>query len=321
MTDSPIPPHDPNDPSDPTPPPPTPPSAPAPPPPPPPGYGTPYPPPPAPGYGYPPPTAPGYGTPPPPPPGYYGTPYPRPPDGAPVPGGPGGYSVGNAFGYGWTKFTKNLGPILIAMVAIAVLVFVIQLISSAVTEGMSAAGRMTYDPDTGRLEGGAAGAGFLTAALFVSLLFSVFSMIVSMVIQAAITRGALDLTYGRALALGQMFSNVNWVQVVLASILVSIATFIGLVLCILPGIAVLFLTSFTLFFVVDKNLGAVDAIKASVNLVAKNFGVLLLFFLACLAAYVVGALLCLVGLIVAVPVVIIAQAYTYRTLLGEQVAA
>ena len=51
-----------------------------------------------------------------------------------------------------------------------------------------------------------------------------------------------------------MFSNVNWVQVVLASILVSIATFIGLVLCILPGIAVLFLTSFTLFFVVDKNL-------------------------------------------------------------------
>ena len=36
-------------------------------------------------------------------------------------------------------------------------------------------------------------------------------------------------------------------------------TFVGLILCIIPGIVVIFLTSYTLYFVIDRNLSAVDA--------------------------------------------------------------
>jgi uncharacterized membrane protein len=56
-------------------------------------------------------------------------------------------------------------------------------------------------------------------------------------------------------------------------------------------------------------------------MVTRHFGPLVLFFLASIAAYVVGACLCGLGLLVAIPVVVIAQAYTFRTLNGDPVTA
>ena len=129
------------------------------------------------------------------------------------------------------------------------------------------------------------------------------------------------LTRGQKIDVGQAFAGINWGQVILASLITGLLTFVGLILCILPGLAVIFFTSYTLFFVIDRNLSAVDAIKASFNMVKDNVGVLILFWLATVAAQIVGACLCLVGLLVAVPVVIIAQAYTYRTLNGDPVTA
>ncbi|MEO5663530.1 MAG: hypothetical protein ABIR39_09615 [Nocardioides sp.] len=118
-----------------------------------------------------------------------------------------------------------------------------------------------------------------------------------------------------------MFQGIDFVQVVIASLILAVATIVGIVLCVLPGLAVMFLTAFTLHFIIDKQLPAIEAIKASISFVMANAGTLIVFFLACLAAYVVGALLCGVGLLVAIPVVVIAQAYAYRTLRSEQVVA
>ena len=85
--------------------------------------------------------------------------------------------------------------------------------------------------------------------------------------------------------------------------------------------ALLWSAAFALYFVVDKQMPALEAIKASISFVNKNLGTLIGFFLASLLAYFVGALLCGIGLLAAIPVVIIVQAYTYRTLQGEAVAA
>lgn len=71
----------------------------------------------------------------------------------------------------------------------------------------------------------------------------------------------------------------------------------------------------------DENLGGTDAIKASFSFVNKNLGTLIGLFLAEILAIFVGAITCGIGLIVAVPVVIIAQSFAYRTLNGEPVAA
>lgn len=264
-----------------------------------------------------PPGEPNYGQPPSNP---YGQPYGQPAGQSPygqVPGGNAPFSVGDAFGYGWNKFKANLGPILIATLVMLAVVAVIQILQFAVTGGSEAT--FEIDPNTGELT--STSSGMVGGSIIASLFFGGLSFLAQLFIQSGIVKGSLDLTRGKPISLGSMFSGIDFVQVLIASLILAVATIIGIVLCVLPGLAVMFLTSFTLYFIIDKELPAIEAIKASISFTMANAGTLIVFFLACIAAYIVGALLCGVGLLVAIPVVVIAQAYTYRTLQGEQVAA
>jgi hypothetical protein len=241
-----------------------------------------------------PPSSGGY-VPPPPPHGGYSS-----PESAAT--GPGYFTVGGAFRYGWRKFTQNLGPILLIVLVLILISVVLEVVGSRVAR--SAGDNAMF------------GAGYWT-----SILFNLLSTVVSLVIAAGVTKAALDITRGQRADFGTMFQGIDFVQVVLAAILVGIATTIGLVLFILPGLIVAFLCAYTTYFVVDKHLSAIDAIMASVRFVAANVGNVILMFLMSVLVFIVGALLCGVGLLAAIPVVIIAQAFAYRTLQGESVAA
>jgi uncharacterized membrane protein len=165
------------------------------------------------------------------------------------------------------------------------------------------------------------GAAFFGAAAIVNLLFSAISWVVNLIVQSVIIKGSLDLTRNRPLDLGSATSGINWGQVIIASLIIGAMTFVGLVLCILPGLVVLFFTSYTLYFVIDRGQDAVTALKSSFTMVSNNLGVLLLFFLASLAAWIAGICACVIGLLVAIPVVVLAQAYTFRTLNDDPVTA
>ena len=190
----------------------------------------------------------------------------------------------------------------------------VNLISQLIFGGI---GQTTVDPQTGRMEGG----GLFGIAMVLSLLSSALVFAVQLVIQAGIIKGALALSRNQPISIGSAFSGINWGQVVLASIITGAMIFVGLILCIIPGIVVAFLTSYTLYFVIDRNMSAIDAIKASFTMVKDNVGPLLLFFLATIASLIVGACLCGVGLLAAIPIVVLAQVYTFRTLNGDPVQA
>ncbi len=229
--------------------------------------------------------------PPPLPPGGYGAP---PPPAAAGPGAAtGDYNVGTAFSYGWNKFTQNLVPILIAIIVLVVVQIAISALSYVVSD-----------------------------SLLLRWLFNLVAWVVSMIIGAGIVRGALDITEGKPLDVATLLTPTKLGDVIVVSVLTGIATFIGLILCILPGLAVMFFTSFSLYFLMDRpEIGAVDAIKASFEFTKNNAGNVIVWFLLSLAAWIVGALLCGIGLLVAVPVVLIGTAYTYKTLSGQSVAA
>ncbi|GAA4816859.1 hypothetical protein ACFQ0K_08385 [Nocardioides caeni] len=258
----------------------------------------------------------GYGAPPPagPPGGGYGGPpqgggYGGPPPGGPYGGGYGGqpsapYSIGNAFNYGWTKFQANVGPIILAVLAIVLSVVVIYAI---MWFGLFAAASSGGD------------GGFILALVFGALMMFVIWAVVY-VIGAGIVRAALDITYGRQVEVGTIFKFDNIGQLLLAGLLVGIMTAVGTILCYIPGLIVGFFTQFTLFFLIDKNMPAIEAIKASFAFVNKNLGSLIGFYIAGAIAIFIGSLLCGIGALVAIPVVVIGAAYTYRTLQGEPVA-
>lgn len=244
----------------------------------------------------------GYGAPPPAgPPGGYGGPPQGGGYGAP-PGGPGGYgqppapfSIGNAFNYGWTKFQANVGQIVLAVLAVFAVVLVMVLLMFVVSLA-----------DLGFF-------GFILTMLVLAV--GIAAMFVA---QVGIVRASLAITHGRPFTVQTIFDMSNVGQVLLMALIFA---GVSLVTCGLGGIVVGFFGQFALYFIVDKNMGAIDAIKASFTLVNNNLATMIIFYLAAYAAYVVGAFLCGIGLLVAIPVVLIATAYTYRTLQGEQVAA
>ncbi len=239
----------------------------------------------------------------------------------PVGGAPGGptVSVGDAFNWGFKKFQENIGPILIAALIVFAAMAVLQVILWAVLGGALLSTTETHTTEFGTTYTTTSGGGFFMTLILTGIMVVVF-YIAAFLVQMAIIRATLMITNGEQLALNRMFQTDQLGPYLVGSILVALAVGIGSFLCYIPGLIVWFFTFFFGWFIIDKKLGAVDAIKASIDLVMKNVGTMVGFFLASLLAVFVGALLCGIGLIVAFPVVVLSTGYVYKRLQGEAVA-
>ena len=144
---------------------------------------------------------------------------------------------------------------------------------------------------------------------------------IAQVLGAGLIKSALNVADGKPVNAGDVFGYATKSNVIATAALVAAATFVGSLLCYLPGLVVGFLTLFAMFYVVDKDMAPVDAIKASVSLTTSRLGETILFYLLGIVVIFVGAILCLVGLLAAVPVVLAAAAYTFRVLNNEPVTA
>lgn len=315
----------------------------------PPAYGVPAEPPagatpPAPGaYGQPAPG--GYGQPAPgaygqPTPGAYGQPapggYQPPPQGGYPPAGgygqaPGGYPaappppaggyaavppspIGAAISYGWNAFTRNGG---VFVGATLVWLLISSVVFTLVLVAFGGFANAVGTNDDGR-------ASFGLSFSFI-LVIGIFSLVFYLV-EAAFVRASLKLTYGQRVGFGDFFRFENATNVLITAVLIAginlvlgLVTWIpliGQVISLAANLALLF----TLWFVVDKNLSPIDAIKASVALVRANLSTTILFYLLAGVILFVGFLLCGFGALVAIPVVLVATSYLYRNLLGEPIA-
>ena len=72
------------------------------------------------------------------------------------------------------------------------------------------------------------------------------------------------------------------------------------------------------FILIDRRVAPVDAIRDSVDMMTRNAGQTVVFYLLAAVIVIAGAILCGVGLLVAVPWVLLATTYLYRRLTGEQ---
>lgn len=240
-------------------------------------------------------------------------PPPPPPPGPPAPptGGDGAFSASDAIGWGWSKFKENVSGVLVAaLVAIGVTI-VAGLVSALITAALGGGSPMQDLESLGAQQTSVA-----------DLPGQLIQMIVGTTLTAVFARAALDVADGQPFNIFAALGKLNFVNVIVVAVLVGLATTIGLVLCILPGIAVMFLTYFSTYAVVDgEGTSPIEAIKTSFRLVSSNFGgslgLLVLNFLVVLAGFLA---LC-VGLFVAIPVTVLASAYAFRTFSGRPIAA
>ncbi len=282
---------------------------------PPPPQGGGYPPPPQ-GGGYPPPPQ-GGGYPPPPQSGGY-----PPPGGYPPAGGYGAdqqYNVGDAFSWAWNKFSKNAAPLIVATLVYGLILSALYGIFLGLAFAVSPAPVTTYETyDTGFSYETSSSFG-VASYLMLSLGGLVF-MIVAAAISSAYVSSLLDIADGRPVAIGDFFKPRNFGSVLVAGVIVGVATYIGFALCVIPGLIVGFLTIFTTFVLLDRNLAPIDAIKASSQIARAHVGDTIIAWLLSSLIVAVGVAVCYIGIIVTGPIGALFMTYSYRRISGGQVA-
>ncbi len=100
----------------------------------------------------------------------------------------------------------------------------------------------------------------------------------------------------------------------LLKILLSIIFIVSFLLLIVPGIILSIVLMFSIYVYVDKNIKPIESMKESARLTKGHRWTLLWFSIELLLLNLLGALALLVGLLVTVPVSILATIHAYRTL-------
>ena len=232
-----------------------------------------------------------------------------------------GATPSEAFNYGWLKFQQNIGDILtitiIAVVGLVLVTLAFWFLSGILWSAVAESDKVGCHTDAygyTRCTGGGTVAGLFFVQLFASILIFYF---LYFLVQMVLIRGGLMITYGEKLEVKKMLSTENMGTFALGAILVALGT---TVLCCF-GFVFFFFAQFFGFFIIDKQTSAMEGIRRSFQLVNKNLGTLIGFTIGVYIATWIGAAICGLGLIIAIPVVTIASAFMYRRLQGEPVAA
>jgi uncharacterized membrane protein len=280
-----------------------------------------YPPPPG---NYPPPP----GNYPPPPPGNYPPPpagnYPPPPGGGyPPAGGPsfGGaqtQGVGESFNWAWNAFRQNMAPLLIATVLYVVILGVLYGVVYGGSIALAPTTVSTYNSYDGSVDYSSSSS-LGIASIAVLAVGGIVLLIVAAAVGSAYFAGVLDIANGQPVTVGSFLKPRNVVSVVIASLIVGVATSIGYVFCVIPGLVISIFTFFAIVALLDRNLSPIDAIKASVDIAKANFVPVLITWLIVGALVSIGFGFCFFPGLVAAPVASLYLVHTYRGLSGGQV--
>jgi hypothetical protein len=231
----------------------------------------------------------------------------QPPPGGPPPGGPppytppGGsygtgpmgvsFSGGDAFGYGWRKYTSNLGPVLIiVLIPIAVSIVLQVIAQNAISTG------------------------------FGRLLFLIVSDVVQLMLSIGIYNAALMLTRGETPDVGRCFSTENWGGWIAFAFLWGLMILVGAVFCLVGAFIVIGIWGLAPYYFLDRHLSFGEALHASSEATGSNPGLRVALALTALFG-LLGVIACGIGILATLPAAYIGGAYLYRGANREPVAA
>ena len=110
-------------------------------------------------------------------------------------------------------------------------------------------------------------------------------------------------------------------QYLIVNILVALIVMAGLILLVVPGVYLAMRTSLASYYVIEKKMGAIESIKASFAATKGHSWDLFLLMLALVGINLLGALAFLLGLLLTIPVSMLAFAWVYRKLSGGHAPA
>lgn len=154
-----------------------------------------------------------------------------------------------------------------------------------------------------------------------TLLYAVLASVVPVILQGPLNAGYMILAFkklaGRKPLVADFFRGFNFfVPALVAALLIAVFVFAGTLLCLIPGLVVAAALNFTYCFIVDKRMDFWPAMQASHAIVKQDYFGFSMFVLACALVNILGALCCIVGLLVTVPLTHCAVAAAYQDIVG-----
>jgi uncharacterized membrane protein len=152
------------------------------------------------------------------------------------------------------------------------------------------------------------------------VLYAVFiaaATLFGLVLAKGLLQAMLTIADGRAPDVTSVLNFSNMGPYVLTGLLFMLGYMVGLVACILPGIAFGLLSQFWPYAVLDEGRDGVDAIRTSIETSLAHLGELLIFVLVAFGVNLLGLLACGVGLLVTMPTTYLAIVYAWRVMRGR----
>jgi uncharacterized membrane protein len=214
-------------------------------------------------------------------------------------GEPQPWAIGEVIGQAWEVFKQHWVPLVFSML----LGGVIGQIPGAVPSAMQASG--SFKPDDPIL-------------LSVQLVTSILGFAIGQFFTVGYTKMWLTALRGGTPQFGDMFSGGSRVlSLMAATFLMALGVVFGYMACIVPGIIVALGLSLTPLFVIDQNMGPIQALGASWRATEGHRANIFVYGLASAGILLLGLCACGVGIIPAAVVVYIGQAIIYMRITGQ----
>lgn len=206
------------------------------------------------------------------------------------------FNFGDVLGYGWGVMKANLG----FFIGLGFIWFVISYIPSIIEISIS------------HMD--------LPAAVFVTskVVINIFGWIINVILTIGLIKIALSFCDEIKPTIGTLFDawDCFW-RYVGTAILYGLIVLGGFFLLIIPGIIWAVKFSLCCYFVIDKGLGPIEALKASSRTTMGVKWELFGFGIVCGLINFLGLLCLIVGIFAAYPTVLVASALVYRQLLAQ----
>jgi uncharacterized membrane protein len=157
--------------------------------------------------------------------------------------------------------------------------------------------------------------------ILLALVFTLINGMVPIIIQGPLLAGfhiyCTKKMFNKPAEFADLFKGFNYlVPALVAGLLISVFTALGILLCIIPGLVVAAMYKFTYLFIFDKRMDFWPAMQASHAVVKNDYVGFTLFLVLLGLINLLGLLCCVVGLFVTIPLSIAAITAAYRDIVG-----
>lgn len=151
----------------------------------------------------------------------------------------------------------------------------------------------------------------------IGLLFNLFTLVIDSILSLGIINITLKFVDGQKPDFKDLYYTTKLFNFILASLIKAVVVIVGFILLIIPGIILSIKFQFFEYFIVDKKMDAVDSLKASWKITKGVKWNLFLFGLLLALINILGFLCFIIGLVIAVPLTMVANTWVYRKLLSQ----